>query len=159
MRTCCTAQRTQHNALWWPKWKGNPKRRRSWIHMGFPGGSVVKNPPASARDAEDMGLIPGSGRPPRGGNVNPFQYSCLENSMDRGAWHAAVRWGGKEQTRLSMHTQKVYIIWCVCVLVNQSSLTFCDPMDYSLPGSSIHGILQARILEWVDISFSRDIIW
>ena len=37
----------------------------------------------------------------------------------------------------------------------QSCLTLCDPMDYSLPGSSVHGILQARILEWVAISFSR----
>ena len=43
----------------------------------------------------------------------------------------------------------------VKVLVTQSCLTLCDPMDYSLPGSSAHGILQARILEWVAISFSR----
>ena len=41
------------------------------------------------------------------------------------------------------------------VLVIQSCLTLCDPMDYSLPGSSVHGILQARILEWVAISFSK----
>ena len=40
-------------------------------------------------------------------------------------------------------------------LVTQSSLTLCDPIDYSLPGSSVHGILQARTLEWVAISFSR----
>ena len=39
--------------------------------------------------------------------------------------------------------------------VAQSCLTLCDPMAYSLPGSSVHGILQARILEWVAISFSR----
>ena len=43
----------------------------------------------------------------------------------------------------------------VCVLVTQSCLTLCDPMDCSLPGSSVHGILQARILEWVAVSFSR----
>ena len=42
-----------------------------------------------------------------------------------------------------------------CVLVAQSCLTFCDPMNCSLPGSSVHGIFQARILEWVAISFSR----
>ena len=42
-----------------------------------------------------------------------------------------------------------------CVLVTQSCLTLCDPMDCSLPGSSVHGILQARILEWVAILFSR----
>ena len=39
--------------------------------------------------------------------------------------------------------------------VTQSCPTLCDPMDYSLPGSSVHGISQARILEWVDMSFSR----
>ena len=53
--------------------------------LGFPGGSVVKNPPASARDS---GLIPGSGRSPGEGNSNPLQYSYLKNPMDRGAWRA-----------------------------------------------------------------------
>ena len=53
--------------------------------MGFPGGSVVKNPPANAGDTRDTGLIPGWGRSPGGGNGNPFQY-CLENATDRGAW-------------------------------------------------------------------------
>ena len=43
----------------------------------------------------------------------------------------------------------------LCVLVAQSYLTLCDPMDCSPPGSSVRGILQARILEWVAISFSR----
>ena len=43
----------------------------------------------------------------------------------------------------------------VCVLVTQSCLTLCGVMDCSLPGSSVHGILQARILEWVAVSFSR----
>ena len=45
----------------------------------------VKNPPANARDIRDVGLIPWFGRSPRGGHGNPLQYSCLENSMDRGA--------------------------------------------------------------------------
>ena len=44
-----------------------------------------------------------------------------------------------------------------CAKLLQSSLTLYDPMNYSLPGSSVHGILQARILEWVTISFSRGI--
>ena len=44
---------------------------------------------------------------------------------------------------------------CSCCLVARSSLTLCNPMDCSLPGSSVHGILQARRLEWVAISFSR----
>ena len=46
---------------------------------------MVKNLPANAGNARDMGLIPGFGRPPAVGNGNPLQYSCLENSMDRGA--------------------------------------------------------------------------
>ena len=60
------------------------------IENGFPGGSVGKNPPANRGDARDMGLISGLERSPGVGNVNPLQYSCLENSMDRGAWRAAV---------------------------------------------------------------------
>ena len=60
---------------------------------GFLGGSVVKNPPANAGDA---GLIPGSGRPPGGGNGNPLQYSCLGNPMDRGGWQATVQGVTKE---------------------------------------------------------------
>ena len=53
----------------------------------FPGGIVVRNPPDNAGDARDADLIPGSGRSPGEGNGNLLQYSCLENSMDRGAWH------------------------------------------------------------------------
>ena len=51
---------------------------------------VVKNPPANAGNIREIGSIPGSGRSPRGGHGNPLQYSCLENSMDRGAWWATV---------------------------------------------------------------------
>ena len=51
---------------------------------------MVKNPPASAGDIRDAGLIPGSGTSPGGGHGNPPQYSCLENPMDRGAWQAMV---------------------------------------------------------------------
>ena len=51
---------------------------------------VVKNLPANAGDARDTGSIPGSGRSPRVGNGNPLQYSCLEKSMNKGAWQAAV---------------------------------------------------------------------
>ena len=52
----------------------------------FPGGSVVKNPPAHIGNTRDASSIPGSGRSPGGGKGNPFQYSCLKNSMDRGSW-------------------------------------------------------------------------
>ena len=51
---------------------------------------LVKSPPANSGDARDAGLIPGSGRTPGVGNGNPFQYSCLKNSMDRGAWWTIV---------------------------------------------------------------------
>ena len=54
--------------------------------------------PASAGDARDVGLIPESGRSPEGGNGNPFQYSCLENPTDRGAWWATVHGVAKSQT-------------------------------------------------------------
>ena len=57
---------------------------------GFPGGTVVKDFPANAGDTGDMGLIPGWGRYPGEGNSSPLQYSCLENSIDRGAWWATV---------------------------------------------------------------------
>ena len=56
---------------------------------GLPGGSVVKNLPASAGDTGDVGSIPGLRRSSGGGNGTTLQYSCLENSMDRGAWRAA----------------------------------------------------------------------
>ena len=56
--------------------------------LGFPGDTVVKDPPANAEDAGDSSLIPGSGRSPGGDNGNPLQYSCLENPMGRGDWLA-----------------------------------------------------------------------
>ena len=55
--------------------------------MGFPGGSVVKNPLVNARDT---GLFPGSGRTSGEENGSPLQYSCLGSPMDREAWWAAV---------------------------------------------------------------------
>jgi len=54
---------------------------------------VVKNPPANTGD---MDVIPGLGRSPGEGNGNPFQYSCLANPMDRGAWQATVHRVTKE---------------------------------------------------------------
>ena len=66
----------------------------------------VKNPPANAGNIKGMGSIPVSGRSLGEGNGNPLQYSCLENSMDRGAWWAT--WSHKESDmteRLSLHIQ------------------------------------------------------
>ena len=62
-----------------------------FIVKGFPGGSVLKNPPSNVGDTEDLGSIPGSGRSLKEGNGNPLQYSCLINHMasqERGAWQA-----------------------------------------------------------------------
>ena len=61
---------------------------------------MVKNPPVSAGD---VGSIPGLGRSPEEGNGNSIQYSCLGNSMVRGAWQATVQGVTESQTRLSMH--------------------------------------------------------
>ena len=74
------------------------------MHMGFTGGSGVKNLPASAGD---VGSIPGLGRSPGEGKGNPFQYSCLRNSMDGGAWWATVHGvAGSDMTeRLYFHSQ------------------------------------------------------
>ena len=65
---------------------------------------MVKNPPVNAGDIRDAGLIPRLGRSPGGGYGNPLQYSCLENTMDRGAWWATVHGLAKSQTRLSDFT-------------------------------------------------------
>ena len=68
---------------------------------------MVKNPPANAGDSNS---IPGSGRSPGEGNGNPFQYSCLENPMNRGAWWATVHGVTKSRTSPSEHTLTHFII-------------------------------------------------
>ena len=65
--------------------------------MGFPGDSDSKE---SACNAGDLSSIPGSGRSPGEGNGYPLQYSCLENSMDGGAWQDTVHGVTKSRTRL-----------------------------------------------------------
>ena len=117
------------------------------------------------------------------GNDHPLQCSCLENPMDRGAWCSYSLWGHKEsdmtewlqsllENRDIIFSAKVHIsqsydfsnhhVWkreidnkegCE-VTVAQSCLTLCESMDYSPLGFSVHGILQARILEWVAVPFS-----
>ena len=59
---------------------------------------MVKSPPANVGDIRDVGLIPGSGRPPGGGHGNSLQYSFLKNPMDRGAWRAIVHGVAQSQT-------------------------------------------------------------
>ena len=67
----------------------------------------VKNPLAHAGGKRDVGVIPGLGGFPEGGNGNPLQYSYLENSMGRGAWRATVHKVSKSQTQLSDHAHSV----------------------------------------------------
>ena len=69
--------------------------------MGFPGGTSGKDLPADAGDTGAVGLIPGWGRSPGGGNDDLLQHSCLENPTDRGAWPATVHRVGNNQIQLS----------------------------------------------------------
>ena len=88
-----------------------------------PGGSEVK---VSACNAGDLGSIPGSRRSPGEGNSNPFQYSCLENPMDRGAWWATVHGVAKSRTWLSNFTLaplswliSTILMICFCLFVSR----------------------------------------
>ena len=97
----CDGQRSLACCNSWGRKESNMTERLNWtglniLNMGFPGGSVVKNLPAKAGDAVDMGSIPGSGRAPEEGHGNPLQYSWVENPMDRGAWQATVNGFAKE---------------------------------------------------------------
>ena len=76
----------------------------SIVALGFPGGSVVNNLPPNAADTRDTGSIPGSGWSPGEGVGNPLQYSCMQNSVDRGAWQATGHGVTKSQTWLTAHT-------------------------------------------------------
>ena len=76
---------------------------------------MVKNLPANAVDARDVGLVPGSGRSLGEGNGNPLQYSYLGNPMDRGVWWATVHGVSKSWTRLNL-ADKVPETAGLCVL-------------------------------------------
>ena len=79
-----------------------------WLYSpllrGFPGVSVVKNPPANAGNTGDTCSMPGSERFPGVGNGNPLQHPCLESSMDKRAWRATVHGVTKSQAQLGTHT-------------------------------------------------------
>ena len=100
----------------------------------------------SAYQARDLGSIPGSKRSPRERNGSSLQCFCLGNPMDIGAWWAAVH-GVTE------------VLWhAAAAKPLQSCPTLCDPRNGSPPGSPVPGILQARTLEWVAISFSSQLV-
>ena len=85
-----------------------------WCKLGFPDGSDGKE---AAGNTGDVGLIPGSGRYPGEGNGYPLQYSCLENSMNRGIWQATVHGVTKSQTQVVFSSESVLCIrWLKCSL-------------------------------------------
>ena len=107
------------------------------------------------------------------GNGNPLQCSCLENPRDGGTWWAAIYGVAQSQTRLKWFSSLAAPILQADSLLSeppgkplvyfaaksfQSCPTLCDPIDSSLPGSPVPGVLQARTLEWVTIAFS-DKLW
>ena len=94
------------------------------------GGIVVRNLPVNAEDERDSGSIPGSGSAHGGGNGNPFQYSCLENSMDRGVSGATVHGVTKSQTQLSLHTCSIYF-WSSHWRPQVPSIAVCLDMPFS----------------------------
>ena len=96
----------------------------------------------------------------------PCRRAQLPTPADRGAWRPIVHGVAQSQTQLkqsSVHTHMaslpglclVYVVVVVVVQLLSLIQLFCNPMDCSPPGSSIHGISQARILKWVTILFSR----
>ena len=102
------------------------------MYLGIPGNSMVKNLPANVGDTGDGGFDPWVGTIPWRRKWQPTPVR-LTGILHRGARWAKVREVAK----------------------SQSGLTVCDSRDCSPPGSSVHGILQARILEWVAMPSSR----
>ena len=114
--------------------------------MGFPGGSGVRNLPAKAGDARNVGWIQGWGRSPGEGHGNPLQNACQENPLGRGAWRATVHSVAKSQTWLSArvraHTHTHTHTHMHTILKN--SLKFC--IYHVTHIKSIGCVLSLRIL-------------
>ena len=128
------------------------------VPVGFPGGTVVKNPPADAGDTRDMHSIPGSGRCPGEGNGNPLQYSCLGNPLDRGAWWAILHGAAKSRTRLRNYTRTFVCYWASRVArkvknppatwkTRVQSLGWEDPLE---EGMATHSSILAWKIPWTE---------
>ena len=121
--------------------------------MSFPGGSVVKNLPASGVDA---GLIPGSGRSPGEGNGNPLQYSCLKNSMDRGAWWATVHGVTKMTEQRSAHgTYSLKEEKISLLLLELSTILLTRPYDHRSWGMRCKSVVGLLPLNSIFFSSSK----
>ena len=103
---------------------------------------MVKILPANAGG---MGLIPGLGRSPGGGNGNLLQYSCLDNLLDRGAWRATVHGVTKSQTRLSDFTFNFSLS---CIGKGNGNPLQCscleNPRDEGAWWAAVYGVRQSR---------------
>ena len=105
--------------------------------MGFAGGAVVKNLPADARGTRDADLIPGSGRSCGVGNGNPRQYSCLANSVDRGAWWATKPMG-PQRIGLNWANTRAQIEGSPCHMY-AFNCSIVSGFAFSWTGFSVHG--------------------
>ena len=105
------ANHLQCRRLRFHSWVGKIPWRRDRlptpVFMGFPGGSAGKE---SARNAGDLGSIPGWGRFPCGGHSNPLQYSCLENPIDGGTWRATGHGVAESHTTKRLSTAQLGLI-------------------------------------------------
>ena len=123
--------------------------------MNFPGSTVTKNLPANAGDSRHSGSIPESGRSLGGRNGNPFQYSCLKNSMERGAWQESTVHGVTEgQTRLKqLHFH--YSLSCIGEGNGNPLQCSCleNPRDGEAWWAAVYGVAQSQTqLKWLSIS-------
>ena len=116
---------------------------------GLPRWPSGKEPTCQCRRRRRCGFNPWVGEIPRRRNGTQLQYSCLDISMDRGAWRAT---GGARGHKESDKTEHAYTAAAKSL---QSCPSLCDPIDGNPPGSAVPGILQARTLEWVAIAFSN----
>ena len=120
-------------------------------YQGFPGGSVRKE---STCNAVHLGSIPGLQRSPGGGNSNPLQYSCLGNSMDRGAWWATSPWGHKESDTTeclsTQSTAKRVLLLLTCAPVFNQPLIKAD--YFFLNFKLVRNVLLGSMLQMITIS-------